>query len=131
MPITNPIRRKYKPVFGSSTDEWVLQIPKHEMRTKDDAHFEIRLPFYLTRTYFGPGGAILRPKQKRYREWLLSSQGGKCKICGGDADESLGRWILDHQPPMNQTGSRYIDCERTTENRVIHQRCDDAQTSKE
>ena len=130
MPITNPVRIEYDPDFDQSTDEWILRVPKRAVHQKEDGSYEIRLPIYLTRTYLSPGGAILRPLRKKYRDWLLANQGGKCEECGEGKDVSKGRWTLDHQPPMRQVNSKYIDYAQATGNRVIHQRCDEAQTSK-
>ena len=130
MPITNPVRIEYNPDFDESSDEWTLRVPKRAVHQKEDGSYEIRLPIYLTRTYLSPGGAILRPKRTKYRDWLLSNQGGKCVKCGMGEDASEGRWTLDHQPPMSHADSKYIDYKQVTRNRVIHQQCDEAQTSK-
>ena len=130
MPITNPIRQEYQPTFDPSTDEWVLRVPKSSIKALDDAHSEIRLPLYLTRTYLSLGGAILRPLQRQYRQWLLDRQDNRCAICGDGDEPGLGEWTLDHQPPLSQPGSSYIDYEGVTQNRVIHTICDASQNSR-
>ena len=121
----------FDPQFDKDKDQWVLQVSGDRVRLKEDGSYEITLPLYLTRTYLGPGGAILRPIRQRYRDWLLAKQNGKCGVCGEETPEKLGRWTLDHQPPMNQPGAKFIDYQQETDNRVIHQGCDKAQLPKE
>jgi len=130
MPIENPIRNLYKPRFDQKTDEWILRVPSSQVSKKVDGNYEVRLPLYLARTYLSIGGAILRPIRRKYRDWLLTQQNGKCAECGLSSDNTKGYWILDHQPPLSQKGAKFIDYERTTGNRVIHQSCDKAQTRK-
>jgi hypothetical protein len=130
MVIRNPIRKTYKPMFNGKTDEWVLQIPRKNVIDRDE-YYEVRLPLYLTRTYLSLGGAILRPKRRKYRTWLLEEvQGGKCAECHRGDDPTRGSWTLDHRPPLNQPRSKFIDYKLKTKNRVIHQKCDKAQVSK-
>ncbi len=130
MPTENPIRSEYQPQFDQKTDEWILHVPSGKVCKKEDGYYEVRLPLYLTRTYLSIGGAILRPMRRQYRDRLLDQQKGKCAECGLGSDPTKGYWTLDHQPPLRQPGSKFIDYERATENRVIHQTCDKAQTRK-
>lgn len=130
MPAKNPIRVRYQPRFDDKTDEWIIYVPGNKVQMVKNGFFEVRLPLYLTRTYLSTGGAILRPLRKRYRDWLLAQQGEKCAECELGADSAKGRWTLDHQPPLRQLGSKFIDYERSTRNRVVHQNCDKAQTRK-
>jgi hypothetical protein len=130
MPIENPIRNLYRPRLDQKTDEWVVFVPSSKVSKRVDGNYEVRLPLYLTRTYLSIGGAILRPIRRKYRDWLLAQQNGKCAECGCSSDHTKGYWTLDHQPPLSQSGAKFIDYERTTKNRVIHQSCDKAQTRK-
>ncbi len=130
MPTENPIRKLYQPRLDQKTDEWILHVPSSQVSEKVDGNYEVRLPLYLTRTYLSIGGAILRPPRRKYRDWLLTQQSGKCAECGLSSDPTKGYWILDHQPPLSQSGAKFIDYERATGNRVIHQSCDKAQTRK-
>jgi len=130
MPASNPIRVKYQPHFDDKTDEWIVRIPSKKVRRVENGSYEMRLPLYLTRTYLSIGGAILRPLRKRYRDWLLAEQEEKCAECGLGASSDKGCWTLDHEPPLSQPGSKFIDYDRSTGNRVIHQSCDKAQTRK-
>jgi 5-methylcytosine-specific restriction endonuclease McrA len=130
MPASNPIRVKYQPNFDDRTDEWVVSIPSNKVRRLGNGSYKVRLPLYLTRTYLSIGGAILRPLRRRYRDWLLAEQGEKCAECGLGARADKGYWTLDHVPPLSQPGSKFIDYDKSTGNRVIHQNCDKAQTRK-
>lgn len=130
MPISNPIRSQYQPKFDQKTDEWILLVPKANVRKRKDGRWEVRLPLYLTRTYLSIGGAVLRPIRKRYREWLLTQQRGRCSECGEGADTRLGYWVLDHDPPLSKPGAKFIDYDKKTKNRVIHHACDKSQTRK-
>jgi hypothetical protein len=130
MPASNPVRVKYQPRFDDKTDEWIVRIPSKKVRMVENGSYEVRLPFYLTRTYLSIGGAILRPLRKRYRDWLLAKQGKKCAECGLGASSDKGHWTLDHEPPLSQSGSKFIDYDGSTGNRVIHQSCDKAQTRR-
>ena len=125
MPISNPIRIEFQPKFDENTDEFVLRVSDEHIQNLGDGYSEVRLPIYLTRTYLAPGGSVLRPLVSKYRAWLLEQQGGTCAICG--SDETDGHWNLDHQPPVADLGSKYIDYEKVTDNRVIHSTCDSAQ----
>jgi hypothetical protein len=127
MPVSNPIRVKYQPRFDDKTDEWIVRIPRKKVRMEEDGFCEVRLPLYLTRTYLSIGGAILRPLRRRYRDWLLAKQGKKCAECGLGDSADKGHWTLDHEPPLSQPGSKFIDYAGATKNRVIHQSCDKAQ----
>ena len=118
----------YKPVFLDDKNEWVLQIPIASVK-KRTKYYEVRLPLYASRA-LAIGGNILRPLRKKYRDWLLSQQGGVCAICGKGAQEG-NYWNLDHQPPMADASNyRFIDYARITQNRVIHHKCDIAQLPK-
>jgi hypothetical protein len=119
---------KYKLTFDQKQDEWVLQVPSSAVKRKSKDFYEVRLPVYASRA-LAIGGNILRKPRKEYREWLLEQQGGVCAICGKGAEPG-NPWNLDHQPPLATTGSKFIDYERITQNRVIHHRCDTAQMSK-
>ena len=130
MPTKNLIRSTYEPSFDEKREDWVVRVPRERVLEREDGSYEVRLPIYLTRTYLSPGGAILRPKMQRYRDWLLAKQGEKCAICGLGFDNSKGVRTLDHQPPISQQGSKFIDYELHTQNRVIHQSCDKAQIPK-
>lgn len=57
------------------------------------------------------GGNILRPIRKKYRDWLLNEQGNECAVCG-EGDKPGEDWNLDHQPPLAQSGCRFIDYEK-------------------
>jgi len=121
-------KEKYKPDFDYEKDEWTLQVPANDVIKKSDDYYEIKLPFYVSKV-LAPGGNILREPRKKYRDWLLNEQGGKCAICSkGYIPDTY--WNLDHQPQLNASGSRFIDYKKITRNRVIHQRCDPAQTKK-
>jgi hypothetical protein len=119
---------KYKPIFDQKQDEWVLQVPSNDIKRKSKDSYEVRLPVYASRA-LATGGNILRKPRKEYREWLLEQQRGVCAICGKGAEPG-NPWNLDHQPPLAAIGSRFIDYERVTQNRVIHNQCDPAQKSK-
>lgn len=119
---------KYKLKFDKDRDEWVLIVPGIAVKVISGGSYEVHLPVYASRA-MAIGGNILRNIRKEYREWLLNKQGGVCAVCGRGAE--LGNpWNLDHQPPLSKPGSRFIDYERQTQNRVIHQKCDQAQISK-
>jgi hypothetical protein len=119
---------RYKPRFDQNCDEWVLQVPSTAVNRITDDFFEVRLPMYASRA-LAIGGDILRNPRKAYRDWLLVQQGGVCAICG-KGPKSGDPWNLDHQPPLAKPGSKFIDYDRLTQNRVIHQQCDSAQKSK-
>jgi len=119
---------KYKPSFDQGGDEWILQVPQDAVRVNTDGSFEVRLPLYASRA-LALGGNMLRPIRKQYRDWLLTQQQGLCDICGSGARQG-DPWNLDHQPTMASLGSKFIDYDRTTKNRVIHQHCDPAQQSR-
>ena len=119
---------KYKPVFDQEQDEWILQVPTTAVTRYSKDLYYVRLPVYASRS-LAIGGNIIRNLRKEYREWLLDKQGGVCAICG-KGTEPGNPWNLDHQPPLAEPHSRFIDYARITQNRVIHQRCDSAQRSK-
>lgn len=119
---------RYNPRFDQERDEWVLQIPAGAVTRKSADCYEIRLPVYAART-LAVGGNILRPLRKNYRDWLLNEQRGLCAICGKPS-EPANPWNLDHQPPLATPGSKFIDYEKVTQNRVIHRNCDPDQTSR-
>ena len=119
---------RYKPTFDVKQDEWVLQVPSSNVLQKSDDFYEVRLPLYVSRA-LAIGGNILRNIRKEYRNWLLDKQGNICAICG-EGFKPDNSWNLDHQPPIAKPGSKFIDYERITQNRVIHQRCDPDQTPK-
>jgi hypothetical protein len=119
---------RYNPRFDQERDEWILQIPAGEVIRKSVDFYEVRLPVYASRA-LAIGGNILRPMRKKYRDWLLNEQRGSCAICGKGA-ETDNPWNLDHQPALADLGSKFIDYEKVTRNRVIHRNCDPAQTSK-
>ena len=118
----------YKPRFDQEHDEWVLQVPSNAVRRKSKRFYEVRLPLYASRT-LAIGGNILRNLRKEYRDWLLGQQGGVCAVCGKSSKPD-DPWNLDHQPPLAEPGSKFIDYARVTHNRVIHHKCDPAQRSK-
>jgi hypothetical protein len=119
---------KYKPTFDQERDEWILQVPSNTVKRKSDDFCEVRLPVYASRA-FAIGGNILRNLRREYRDWLLGQQGGICAVCGKGA--KLGNtWNLDHQPPLAEPGSKFIDYARVTQNRVIRHQCDSAQRLK-
>jgi hypothetical protein len=119
---------RYKPMFDHKQDEWVLQVPSDAVIRKSKDFYEVRLPLYAGRA-LAIGGNILRKPRKEYRDWLLEQQGGICAICGKGAEPD-NPWNLDHQPALAEPGSKFIDYERVTQNRVIHRQCDPAQRSK-
>jgi hypothetical protein len=119
---------RYNLRFDQERDEWVLQIPAGAVIRKSADCYEVRLPVYAGRA-LAVGGNILRPLRKKYRDWLLNEQHGLCAICGKPA-EPYNPWNLDHQPPLATPGSKFIDYEKVTQNRVIHQNCDPDQISK-
>jgi hypothetical protein len=119
---------RYKPKFDPERDEWILQVPCSDVKLKSDNFYEVRLPVYASRA-LAIGGNILRKQRRAYREWLLDQQGQVCAICGKGTERG-NPWNLDHQPPLADTGSKFIDYARLTRNRVIHQKCDPAQKSK-
>ncbi|MFC1954565.1 hypothetical protein ACFLVZ_01930 [Chloroflexota bacterium] len=119
---------KYKPAFDQENDEWILQVPSNMVKRKSDDSYEIRLPVYASRA-LATGGNILRNMRRKYREWLLNEQNSVCGVCG-KGSESNNPWNLDHQPPLAEPGSKFIDYFKVTQNRVIHQQCDTAQRSK-
>jgi hypothetical protein len=114
------LRGIFKPNFNDSTNEWVLKIPKNKVLSEDD-DYELRLPLILVKE-LAPGGNFLREERKAYRDFLLKKQNGRCAICGKEGLDSIG-WVLDHQPPLGEEGSRFIDYEGVTENRVVHRQC--------
>ena len=119
---------KYNLKFDKELDEWIFQIPSTAVKAHSDGSYEVRLPVYASRA-MAIGGNILWNLRREYREWLLKEQSGVCAICGKGAE--LGNpWNLDHQPPLSEPGSRFIDYDRKTRNQVIHQKCDPAQRSK-
>lgn len=118
----------YRLRFDQDRDEWILQIPANAVMRKSADCYEVRLPVYASRA-LAVGGNILRPLRKKYRDWLLNEQSGRCAICGKPAEPD-NPWNLDHQPSLAASGSKFIDYERATQNRVIHRDCDPAQTSK-
>jgi hypothetical protein len=117
----------YRPVFNESNNEWTLRLSPSAVVKRHD-YYEIRLPLYASRA-LAVGGNILRPIRKKYRDWLLKEQGNVCVICG-EGPKIGDEWNLDHQPPLAQPDSRFIDYEKKTNNRVIHHHCDPAQISK-
>ena len=119
---------RYNPRFDQERDEWILQIPAGAVIRKSADCYEVRLPVYASRA-LAVGGNILRPLRKKYRDWLLNEQCGLCAICGKPAEPD-NPWNLDHQPALAEPGSKFIDYERVTQNRVIHRNCDPDQTSK-
>lgn len=119
---------RYQPKFDQEKDELVLRVPNRAVTRRSDNFYEVRLPVYAGRA-LAIGGNILRNPRKKYRDWLLEQQGGKCAICGKGVKPD-NHWNLDHQPPLSQLGSKFIDYERTTKNRVIHHRCDSAQNPR-
>ena len=119
---------RYNPRFNQKRDEWILQIPASAVIRKSADRYEVRLPVYASRA-LAVGGNILRPQRKKYRDWLLNEQRGLCAICGKPAAPG-NPWNLDHQPALAESGSKFIDYEKVTQNRVIHQNCDPAQTPK-
>jgi hypothetical protein len=119
---------QYKPEFKNN--EWILQMPSNAVIQKSLNLYEVHLPVYVSRI-LAVGGNILRPLRKEYREWLLNQQRGVCAICGeGSKQGKEWEWNLDHQPPLSDPNSKFIDYERTTNNRVIHHKCDSAQNKK-
>lgn len=122
-------RFRYNLEFDKNRDEWILLVPSADVKASPNGSYEVRLPVYASRA-MAIGGNILRKLRKEYRVWLLGEQNGQCAICGHGAE--LGNpWNLDHQPPLSHIGSRFIDYERKTQNRVIHRSCDSAQTPKQ
>ncbi|NWF78189.1 MAG: hypothetical protein HXY36_06405 [Chloroflexi bacterium] len=119
---------RYRPRFDQERDEWILQIPAGAVIRKSADFYEVRLPVYASRA-LAIGGNILRPLRKKYRDWLLTEQHGLCAICSKPAEPS-NPWNLDHQPALAESGSKFIDYEKVTQNRVIHRNCDPSQTSK-
>lgn len=119
---------RYKPTFDKEQDEWILQVPSNAVTRRSKYSYEVRLPVYASRA-LAIGGNILRNLRKEYRDWLLCQQGGVCAVCGEGA-KTDDQWNLDHQPPLAEPGSRFIDYARVTQNRVIHHNCDSAQRSK-
>ena len=119
---------RYNPRFDQERDEWVLQIPAGAVIRKSADCYEVRIPVYAGRA-LAVGGNILRPLRRKYRDWLLNEQRGLCAICGKPAEPD-NPWNLDHQPPLAAPGSKFIDYEKVTQNRVIHRNCDPDQTSK-
>lgn len=115
-------------MFDQKQDEWVLQVPSNDIIRRSKDSYEVRLPVYASRA-LAIGGNILRNLRKEYRSWLLEQQGGVCAICGKGAEPG-NPWNLDHQPPLAATGSKFIDYEKVTQNRVIHHQCDAAQRPK-
>lgn len=116
------------PQFDEKRDEWILQVPAGAVTRKSAGYYEVRLPVYASRA-LAVGGNILRPLRKKYRDWLLNEQRGLCAVCGKPAEPG-NPWNLDHQPPLAESGSKFIDYEKATQNRVIHQNCDEAQTPR-
>jgi hypothetical protein len=119
---------KYKPQFDQQHDEWILQVPSNAVTRRSDDCYEVRLPVYASRA-LAIDGNILRNPRKEYRDWLLAQQGSVCALCG-KGDEPGNPWNLDHQPPLAEPGSRFVDYGRVTQNRVIHRECDSAQRPK-
>ncbi|MFC1962908.1 hypothetical protein ACFLWB_02795 [Chloroflexota bacterium] len=119
---------RYKPTFDISRDEWILEVPSNAVLRKSKDCYEVHLPIYASRT-LAIGGNILRNLRREYRGWLLKKQGDVCAVCGKGPERS-NPWNLDHQPPLAKVGSKFIDYERVTQNRVIHQHCDSAQNPK-
>lgn len=119
----------YKPEFKNN--EWILQVPNNAVTQQSNGCYEVHLPVYAARA-LAVGGNRLRPLRKDYRDWLLNQQGGVCSICGmGYKPGNEWQWNLDHQPPLaDLENSRFIDYEKVTNNRVIHQKCDTAQNKK-
>jgi len=128
MPDNESFMSRYKPTFDQEKDEWVLYVPQSSVSQNADGSFEVRLPVYAGRA-LAIGGNKLRNLRREYREWLLEQQEGKCAICGKGV-QSDNPWNLDHQPPLAQIGSKFIDYERITQNRVIHGHCDPDQMAK-
>jgi hypothetical protein len=119
---------RYNPRFDQERDEWILRIPAGAVICESADFYEVRLPVYASRA-LAIGGNILRPLRRKYRGWLLNEQRGLCAICGKGAEPD-NPWNLDHQPALADPGSKFIDYEKVTQNRVIHRNCDPAQTSK-
>jgi hypothetical protein len=119
---------KYDVNFDAAVDQWSLKVPSNDAVQVSEGFFEIKLPFYASRV-LAVGGNILRPMRKAYRDWLLLQQGNICETCG-EGPEVDNPWNLDHQPQLNDPESKFIDYERITENRVIHQKCNKAQMPK-
>jgi hypothetical protein len=118
----------YKPELKNN--EWILQIPSSAVTQKSGNFYEIHLPLYAARA-LAIGGNILRRKRKTYRDWLLNEQGNICTICNeGYKPGKEWEWNLDHQPPLSDPSSKFIDYEKVTKNRVIHHKCDSAQNIK-
>ncbi len=118
----------YNPKFDENSDELILQIPKQAVIQKSEEYYEVRLPVYAGRS-LAMGGYILRTPRNKYRKWLLEQQGGVCAICG-KGYEPDNEWNLDHQPALAEAGSKFIDYNKVTKNRVIHHNCDIAQKAK-
>ena len=118
----------YKPKFDQEQNEWVLQVPTSSVIQRS-GYYEVHLSVYSGRA-LATGGNTLRPLRNKYRRWLLNEQGGVCAICGKGAQVG-NLWNLDHQPPLaDLSNSRFIDYTRITQNRVIHHKCDTAQSPK-
>ena len=120
---------RYTPRFDHERDEWVLKVPSMDVIRTSEDFYEVRLPIYAG-TVLAPGGNILRPLRRKYRDWLLKQQGGLCAVCGQGSDPNSD-WNLDHQPQLNAPGAKSIDYKMTTQNRVIHRKCDAAQKPRE
>lgn len=127
-PASESFTTRYKPSFNEKRDEWVLRVPSGAVTRISNRFYEVRLPLYASRA-LAIGGNILRLRREKYRDWLLEKQGGICKKCL-KGPKPNNPWNLDHQPPLSKPGSKFIDYERVTQNRVIHSKCDPAQTPK-
>ena len=121
MPYMDFLRTTFRPYFDGSTNEWVLQVPGDQVRSIDGS-YEIRLPLVLAKET-APGGAFIRNERKKYRAWLLQQQKNQCAVCQSGPDENKGGWVLDHQPPLGEPGSKFIDYEVVSHNKVVHRQC--------
>lgn len=120
---------KYKVSFDEKQNCWKLKIPPEDVERTDDGSYLIRLPAYASYV-LQPGGNIMRPLTRKYRDFLLEKQNGVCAVCG-EGYRKDDYFCLDHQPPMADHNSKAIDYEGKTANRVIHKSCDPAQNKKQ
>src|SRR3972149_3927414 len=116
MPYMQFLRETLKPRFDASTNDWVIQVAQQIVQP-EGGEYKVRLPLVLVKE-LAPGGNFIREDRYKYRSWLLEKQNYRCAVCGGGEDPEKGGWTLDHQPPLGMPGSKFLDYERNTQNRV-------------